>query len=152
MREYIITSRLGNGSSNVGDDVGLQFNLTPFKYTYGLEEVDRYYFNRIVKPNTALRKRIAQLCTKEKAYKFTDHSANMYKRNNNIDVQKDYLNRASKDFNKGMFSTLTVSEAIPCGKDYFYIVYYTFNAKKLIDVKTLIKSGNKFRLIKLPKL
>ena len=152
MREYIITSRIGNGSSNVGDDIGLQFNLTPFKYTHGLEEIDRYYFKRVVKPNSAMRKKITQLCVKEKAYKFTDHSANMYRRNNNIDIQKDYLSRASKDFNKGMFTTLTVSEAIPCGKDSFYIVYYTFNAKKLIDIKTLVKSGNSFKLIKLPKL
>lgn len=76
----------------------------------------------------------------------------MYKRNTNKDLQKSFLNKASRDFDNGMFNTLTVSEAIPSGINRFYIVYYTFDSKKLLDVKTIIKSGNTFKIAKLSKV
>lgn len=152
LRGYIILSRMGDGSSNLTDDMGIKYNLTPFKDVNGLEYTDRMYMNRILKLTQSIRKKISKLCNKIGAKQFTDHEMNMYKRNTNKDLQKSFLNKASRDFDNGMFNTLTVSEAIPSGINRFYIVYYTFDSKKLLDVKTIIKSGSTFKIVKLPKV
>lgn len=149
---YNVFTRLVQGRSNYTDDVGIKRNMPLVGLPFGfpsfvkfadLNRLDKQRFRAYFRFNDNYKKELAKACKAQGGKLFTDREINQFKSEYERTPDKYYLNKASRDFGKGMLTTTTIDMQLPYGKDTFFIIYITFDADTILDIKVLTNDGIK---------